>query len=143
MLMQTWRSGPRAAGSMRSYRASMSRSLARRGCANAMRMQRGWRRGRLGKEATGSHPDDEAAIAGSGSAIFDFRPGLKAIAQSCFCCTLDETRGFRLHGPSRLGMPDGLGGNAVYHFLRGAARIHHVVTYCMARNHECALCMWP
>jgi hypothetical protein len=94
---------------MRSYRASMSRSLARRGCANAMRMQRGWRRGRLGKEATGSHPDDEAAIAGSGSAIFDFRPGLKAIAQSCFCCTLDDTRGFRLHGPSRLGMPDGLG----------------------------------
>jgi hypothetical protein len=62
----------RAAGSMRSYRASMSRSLARRGCANAMRMQRGWRRGRLGMEATESHPDVAAAIAGAGSAIFDF-----------------------------------------------------------------------
>jgi hypothetical protein len=66
-------------------------------CANAMQMQRGRRRGRLGMKATEEHPDEEAAVAGSGSAIFDFRPGLKAIAQSCFCCTVEGTGGFRLY----------------------------------------------
>jgi hypothetical protein len=82
VLMQAWRSGSRAVESMRNHsnRASMSRSLVRRGGAYAVRMQRGWRRARLGRPQNRSRTSRPLSLVREGSAIIEFQAAPKAIA---------------------------------------------------------------
>jgi hypothetical protein len=125
VLMQAWRSGSRAGKSMHnnhSDRASMSHSLVRRGCAYAVQMQRGWRRGTSG----GGHktaPDLEAAIVGPG-------------AQQCFCWS---TIGFSLHGPAPDCQTAWVEVQSCYPPPELQHHIHHVAAQCQTYTRMCSL----